>query len=113
MTNPNSVIGQLLTTTLDNYKNTITDNIENFHPLLAKMKANGNIIKESGGVSFQEKISYAANGTVQFQGAFDNFDTTPQDVITTAEFVKRLFLAQLLCLKRKCCKTQEKKGLLI
>ena len=32
MTNPNSVIGQLLTTTLDNYKNTITDNIENFHP---------------------------------------------------------------------------------
>jgi hypothetical protein len=86
MTNPNSVIGQLLTTTLDNYKNTITDNIENFHPLLVKMKANGNIIKESGGVSFQEKISYAANGTVQFQGAFDNFDTTPQDVITTAEF---------------------------
>lgn len=50
MTNPNSVIGQLLTTTLDNYKNTITDNIENFHPLLAKMKANGNIIKESGGL---------------------------------------------------------------
>lgn len=89
MANPNSVVGQLLTTTLDNYKNKIIDNIENFHPLLVKLKANGNIIKESGGSSFQEKITYSENGTTQWQGAFDTFDTTPQDVITTAEFTQK------------------------
>jgi hypothetical protein len=101
MTNPNSVIGQLLTTTLDNYKKTITDNVEDFHPLLVKMKANGNIIRESGGVSFQEKISYAANGTIQWQDAFDNFDTTPQDVITTAEFGQKTISGTIVMSKEE------------
>lgn len=90
MSNPNSVVGQLLTTTLDNYKKQVVDNIENFHPLLIKMKANGNVIKESGGASFQEKITYASNNTVQWQDEYDTFNTTPQDVITTAEFDQKL-----------------------
>ena len=84
MTNPN--ISQLLTSTLNGYKNKITDNVINNHPLLLKLKEKGNIIKESGGASFQEKISYADNGTVQWQGEYDTFDTTPQDVLTSAEF---------------------------
>jgi len=88
MANPN--ISQLLTTTLDNYKKTITSNIENFHPLLIKLKESGNIVRESGGVSFQEKLTYASNGTVQFQGEYDTYDTTPQDVITSAEFAQKI-----------------------
>ena len=64
MPNPNSSVGQLLTTTLDNYAPSIIDNITNNHPLLEKLKAKGNIVKKSGGVTFQEKISYATNGTV-------------------------------------------------
>ena len=88
MTNPN--ISQLLTTTLDNYKSKITDNVINNHPLLLKLKEKGNIIKESGGASFQEKISYADNGTVQWQGEYDTFDTTPQDVLTSAEFSQKI-----------------------
>ena len=55
-----------------------------------KLKEKGNIIKESGGASFQEKISYASNTTVQWQGEYDTFDTTPQDVITTAEFSQKI-----------------------
>jgi hypothetical protein len=90
MANPNSTTGQLLTTTLDNYRKVITDNVISNHPLLMKMKEKGNIIKESGGASFQEKISYAANSTVQWQGEYDTFDTTPQDVITTAEFSQKI-----------------------
>lgn len=88
MTNPN--VSQLLTTTLDNYKASITDNVINNHPLLSKMKEKGNIIKESGGASFQEKISYASNGTVQSQGEYDTFDTTPQDVLSSAEFSQKI-----------------------
>lgn len=88
MTNPN--VSQLLTTTLDNYKAQITDNVINNHPLLSKMKEKGNIIRESGGASFQEKISYANNGTVQSQGEYDTFDTTPQDVLSSAEFAQKI-----------------------
>ena len=55
MPNPNSTVGQLLTTTLDNYAPSIIDNITNNHPLLEKLKAKGNIVKKSGGVTFQEK----------------------------------------------------------
>ena len=90
MTNPNSTTGQLLTTTLNNYKPQITDNVLNNHPLLIKLKEKGNIIKVSGGASFQEKLSYASNGTVQFQGEYDTYDTTPADVLTTAEFAQKI-----------------------
>jgi hypothetical protein len=88
MSNPN--VSQLLTTTLDNYKASITDNVINNHPLLSKLKEKGNIMRESGGASFQEKISYASNGTVQSQGEYDTFDTTPQDVLTSAEFAQKI-----------------------
>lgn len=90
MENPNSKVGQLLTTTLDNYKREITDNVINNHPLLIKMKEKGNIIKESGGASFQHKLSHESNGTVQSQGEYDTYDITPQDVLTTAEFAQKI-----------------------
>jgi hypothetical protein len=90
MTNPNSSYGQLLTTTLNNSRNKIEDNVINNHPLFSRLKAKGNVIKESGGASFQEKLSYASNGTVQFQDEYDIYDTTPQDVITTAEFAQKI-----------------------
>lgn len=85
MTNPTD-IGQMLTSTLASYKNEITDNILDNHPLFTRLKAKGNIMKMSGGHSFQEKISYNTNGTIRSQGEFDTFDTTPQDVLTTATF---------------------------
>jgi hypothetical protein len=89
MANPNDV-GQLLTTTLNNYKPEIISNIIDNHPLLNRLKAKGNIVKASGGVNFQEKISYAENGTVQSQGEYDTFNTTPQDVLATATFAQKI-----------------------
>lgn len=88
MANPN--ISQLLATTLNNYKKDVTDNILNFHPLLIKLNDAGNVVRESGGVNFRENLTYASNGTVQFQGEFDTFDTTPQDVITAADFEQKI-----------------------
>lgn len=88
MANPN--VSQLLTTTLDNYKPEIISNILNNHPLLNRLQSKGNIIKASGGATFQEKISYASNGTVQSQGEYDTFNTTPQDVLSTATFAQKI-----------------------
>lgn len=93
MANPN--VSQLLTTTLDNYKAEISNNIINNHPLLAKLQEKGNIIKESGGATFQEKISYASNGTVQSQGEYDTFNTTPQDVLSAANFAQKIITGTL------------------
>lgn len=94
MTNPN--VSQLLTTTLNNYKSEITSNILDNHPLLNRLKAKGNIIKASGGATFQEKISYAENGTVQSQGEYDTFNTTPQDVLTTATFAQKIITGTMI-----------------
>jgi len=87
---PNPNVSQLLTTTLNNYKPEIVSNIINNHPLLNRLQSKGNIIKCSGGVAFEEKISYASNGTVQAQGEYDTFNTTPQDVLTTASFSPKI-----------------------
>lgn len=89
MTNPTSYTN-LLTTTLDNYKPEIVSNIINNHPLLNRLQSKGNIIKADGGATFQEKISYASNGTVQSQSEYDTFNTTPQDVLTTATFAQKI-----------------------
>ena len=88
MTNPN--IAQLAVTTLKAYKESLTDNVQNSHPLLQILKERGNIIKEDGGTSFQENLTYAANGTVQAQGEYDTFNTTPQDVISAADFAQKI-----------------------
>jgi hypothetical protein len=80
----------LLTTTLDNYKAEITSNVINNHPLLNRLQSKGNIVKASGGATFQEKISFASNGTVQSQGEYDTFNTTPQDVLATATFAQKI-----------------------
>lgn len=80
----------LLTTTLDNYKAEITSNIINNHPLLNRLQTKGNVVKASGGATFQEKVSFASNGTVQSQGEYDTFNTTPQDVLTTASFSPKI-----------------------
>ena len=88
MTNPN--ISQLVTSTLENYKNELTDNITDFHPLYKKLKDKGNIIKESGGSLFREKLLYRENDTIQYQGEYDLLDTTPQDVMTSADFQQKI-----------------------
>ena len=90
MPNPNLTTGQMLTTTLDNYRPEIVSNIINNHPLFSRLQTKGNIVKCSGGVSFNEKISYASNGTVQSQGEYDVFNTTPQDVLATATFAQKI-----------------------
>lgn len=84
MANPG--ISQIITTTLESQVPKIVDNVTNNHPLLMKMKEKGNIKKLSGGNAIRESLSYAENSTVQSQGEYDTFDTTPQDVLTSADY---------------------------
>lgn len=90
MTNPLGSNAQIVVTTLENLSPKITDNITNNNALLMKIKEKGNVKKLSGGSKIREKISYASNGNVQFQGAWDTLSTTPQDVLSYADFEEKI-----------------------
>lgn len=88
MAHPN--ISQLLSTTMENQKAVIIDNIAENNVLFLKLKERGRILKQSGGTTFRETLAYAENSTIQSQGQYDTYDTTPQDVITSADFDQKI-----------------------
>lgn len=88
MANPN--IAQLLSTTMENQAGTVVDNIAEHNIIFMKLKERGRILKQSGGTTFRETLSYAENATIQSQGAYDTYNTTPQDVITSADFDQKI-----------------------
>lgn len=61
---PNSSYTELITTTLDNYRDTLSDNVLNHNPLLARVKKKGNSDPVSGGAKILENLMYAENGTL-------------------------------------------------
>ena len=61
---PNSTYTELVTTTLDNYRDTLADNILTHNPLLDRLKTKGNADPAGGGVSLLENLMYAQNSTV-------------------------------------------------
>jgi hypothetical protein len=88
MANPN--ISQLISTTMENQTPKVVDNIAENNILFLKLKERGRILKESGGTTFRETLSYAENATIQSQGQYDTYDTTPQEVITSADFDQKI-----------------------
>ena len=88
MANPN--ISQLLSTTMENQKAIVVDNIAENNIIFMKLKERGRILKQSGGTTFRETLSYAENATIKSQGQYDTYDTTPQDVITSADFDQKI-----------------------
>jgi hypothetical protein len=87
---PNPNISQLLSTTMENQLAKVVDNIAENNIIFNKLRERGRILKQSGGTTFRETLSYAENGTIQSQGQYDTYDTTPQDVITSADFDQKI-----------------------
>ena len=88
MANPN--ISQLLSTTMENQLAKVVDNIAENNIVFNKLRDRGRILRQSGGTTFRETLSYAENATIQSQGQYDTYDTTPQDVITSADFDQKI-----------------------
>jgi hypothetical protein len=85
MANPST--SEILVTTLTSQKKKIVSNIKNQNALLFRLNEKGNIKqRSSGGESIRESITYRANATVQYQGEYDTLNTTPQDIITAANY---------------------------
>ena len=82
--NPN--FDALLSTTLQNYRPTLVDNIFTARVLLEHMNSRGRIVMEEGGSQIVEPLVYAQNNTVGSYSGYDAIDLTPQEGISAAEY---------------------------
>lgn len=83
---PNSSYSELITTTLDNYRDELSDNILNHNPLLSRLNKKGNVDPATGGSKLLENLMYAENGTSTWYSGYETWDVSSSDVLTSANF---------------------------
>lgn len=81
----NANFDSLLSTTLDNYRKTLADNIFRSRPLLWWLTEKNSVRKVSGGVSIVEPLIYA-EGQAGSYGEWDAIQIVPQEGISAAEY---------------------------
>lgn len=60
---PNTSYTEIISTTLDNYRSTLADNVQKHIPLLKRLQKRGNTDAAAGGVNLLENLMYQENGT--------------------------------------------------
>lgn len=85
MASPNTAFNDIVTTTLQGYSREIADNISNHNALLRQIKKKGNK-RPATGRSIVQEIEYAENSTVQWFSGAEQFDVSPSETFTAAEF---------------------------
>ena len=73
--------GELLTTTMFNYRSTFYDNVFNAIPVFYMLKNKKRT--EQGGERIAIPLAYSRNKTFKSMTGYDPIDTTPQDSLTT------------------------------
>lgn len=91
--NPN--VGTILSTTLKNYRKTLTDNIHKSNAVFLFIKENGGMRTEDGGERLVEPLMYGKNSTAGSYSGYDLLDTTPQEGIDSAEFNWKQYSASI------------------
>lgn len=86
MTAGNTNYDTLLSTTLDNYRDTFDDNLSKDVVTYHFLKKNGRVKTLSGGAKIVEPLMYGSNSTAKTYSLYDSLDYTPQDGMTAAEF---------------------------
>ena len=82
----NSNFDAILSTTLQNYRPTLVDNIFTATVLLDHLNSKGRVVMEEGGTSIVEPLVYAANDTAGSYSGYDAIDLTPQEGISAANY---------------------------
>lgn len=83
---PSSVYTELVTTTLDNYRTELADNITTHNALLDRIKRKGNAEPVGGGATILENLMYSTNGTIKWFSGLETLNVTQSDVLTSASF---------------------------
>jgi hypothetical protein len=82
----NANFDALLSTTLANYRDKLTDNVFSARPLTYWLSDKGRIRTESGGTKIVEQLIYGQNDTVKSYSGYETLSLTPQDGISAAEY---------------------------
>ena len=91
----NSNFDTLLSTTLANYRSTLTDNVFTARPLTYKLMEKGRIRMLNGGTKIVEPLIYGQNDTVGSYSGFDTIALTPQTGISAAEYEWKQYAASI------------------
>jgi hypothetical protein len=82
----NANFDALLSTTLANYRDKLTDNVFSARPLTYWLSDKGRIRTESGGTKIVEQLIYGQNDTVKSYSGYETLALTPQEGISAAEY---------------------------
>ena len=91
----NSNFDNLLSTTLANYRDQLTDNIFTARPLTYTLMEKGRIRMLNGGTKIVEPLIYGLNNTVGSYGGYDTLNLAPQEGISAAEFEWKQYAASI------------------
>lgn len=83
---PSSTYTELVTTTLDLYRDELADNVLTHNPLLDRLKKRGNADPAPGGNTLLENLMYAQNSTVLWYSGLETLSVAQSDVLTSANF---------------------------
>lgn len=75
-----------LTTTLEKYRDQMSDNIFRSNVVLNELLENGNVQRQDGGSEIVQPLLYGRNSTIQSYQDYEELETEPQDGITAAEY---------------------------
>jgi hypothetical protein len=93
MANPN--FDALLSTTLANYRDQLTDNIFTARPLTYFLQDKGRIRMLNGGTKIVEPLIYGESSTVKSYSGYDSISLTAQTGITAAEYDWKQYAASI------------------
>lgn len=91
----NANFDALLSTTLANYRDKLTDNVFTARPLTYWLMDKGRIRTESGGTKIVEQLIYGKNSTVGPYAGYDTISLTAQDGISAAEYDWKQYAASI------------------
>lgn len=91
----NSNFDAILSTTLANYRDQLTDNIFTARPLTYHLMNKGRIRMLNGGTKIVEPLIYGQNSTVAPYSGYDTISLTPQTGISAAEFEWKQYAASI------------------
>jgi hypothetical protein len=91
----NSNFDTLLSTTIANYRKTLTDNIFTARPLTYFLMDKGRIRMLNGGTKIVEPLIYGQNSTVGSYSGYDTISLTAQSGISAAEYDWKQYAASI------------------
>lgn len=83
---PNASFDEIVTTTQRKRSGKLADNVTANTALLSRLKKKGNAKLVSGGRTIVQELEYAENGTFGYYSGYEEFNISPSESFTAAEF---------------------------